>query len=195
MSGLQESLTLGVAQDAKVFIGTVQKISEHNPKHKATRPYMGKSYKSIIVPGHPNAQAESGKIDEHRYLAAKALGKPLPDGVDVHHHGGGKHGGQLVICQDRNYHKLLHIRTRAYEATGDAEKRKCDICKRWDDVSNMSNVRSAARPNGRFLHIECKQGYDKSYYIVNREKRAAYLEANREKISANKKAYYDAKKK
>jgi hypothetical protein len=113
-------------------------------------------YKHIVVHEHPNA-GNRGRISEHRYIAANALGSPLPEGAVVHHHGGGKCGkGQLVICQDDAYHKLLHMRQRAYEATGDATKRKCRYCKQWDDVSNMVTYHEQKQPNGRFYHSACK---------------------------------------
>lgn len=38
-----------------------------------------------------------------------ALGKDLPKGVVVHHH----NANQLVICEDGEYHKLLHRRMEA----------------------------------------------------------------------------------
>lgn len=55
------------------------------------------------------------RVLEHRHLAAKALGKPLPPGVVVHHTGArdDNHGFfKLVICPDQTYHMLLHARAR-----------------------------------------------------------------------------------
>lgn len=50
----------------------------------------------------------------HRLRAERALGKPLPGKVVVHHADGSKHpNAQLVICQDQAYHMLLHARMRA----------------------------------------------------------------------------------
>jgi hypothetical protein len=53
---------------------------------------------------------------EHRLLAAKALGKPLPPGACVHHANGVPYDnapGNLVLCPDAEYHRLLHERMKA----------------------------------------------------------------------------------
>ena len=51
----------------------------------------------------------------HREIAERVLGKPLPKGVEVHHVDEDKSNDSndnLVICQDRAYHRLLHKRRR-----------------------------------------------------------------------------------
>lgn len=62
---------------------------------------------------------ERGYLEyEHRLLAEKALGKPLPEGAVVHHMGApdDNHGFfKLVICPDQDYHLLLHRRMAACE--------------------------------------------------------------------------------
>ena len=59
----------------------------------------------------------NGKLDyEHRVIAEKALGKPLPPGAIVHHIGAvdDNHGPfKLVICPDQDYHMLIHSRMKA----------------------------------------------------------------------------------
>ncbi len=59
---------------------------------------------------------------EHRILAERALGKPLPPGAKVHHVDENERNNapsNLVICQDQSYHKLLHMRALIVRAGGD----------------------------------------------------------------------------
>lgn len=118
-------------------------LPEHSPSRASRNRYNGKVYKRLSIPEHPNGSGPQGMIDEHRYLAAKTLGKSLPPGSIVHHHNRGKSGGPLVICQDHQYHMLIHLRMRAYLATGDSQKRHCSVCKGWDDPSSMYEYEGA----------------------------------------------------
>lgn len=110
--------------------------------------YSGKDYKRITV-GRKGPR-------EHSILAEQALGRPLPPNAVVHHFDGGKNGGQLVICQDRAYHALLHVRQRAYEATGNPDKRHCANCKEFDDIFNL--ISHPSNPQ-RFIHRNCNYKY------------------------------------
>lgn len=52
---------------------------------------------------------------EHRNIVEKALGKPIPQGVQIHHLNDKKWDNRpnnLVVCPNDAYHKLLHKRTR-----------------------------------------------------------------------------------
>lgn len=76
---------------------------------------------------------------EHRVIAEKVLGKPLPPGADIHHYNGHDPSNKydLVICEDRHYHRLLDVRGKALMACGNANWRKCKYCHQYDDPRNL----------------------------------------------------------
>lgn len=97
----------------------------------------------------------------HISVAEKALGKKLPLGVEIHHVDYNRLnnvGSNLVICPNRSYHKLLHVRTEALEACGNADYRKCRFCKQYDDPTKMS------RNNAHYHHKQCKALYERVRY-------------------------------
>lgn len=76
----------------------------------------------------------------NRLMAEKALGKELPKGVIVHHideNTGNDLGNNLVICEDKKYHRLLHLRTNAIRNGKPANFRKCRFCKQYDSPENL----------------------------------------------------------
>lgn len=78
---------------------------------------------------------------EHTEIAENALGKKLPDGACVHHADMNKTNNaqeNLVICPDHAYHKLLHRRTDAFNACGNANWVKCCHCKQYDDPVSLT---------------------------------------------------------
>ncbi len=74
----------------------------------------------------------------HVAIAEAALGKPLPIGAQVHHVDGDKWNNtpsNLVICQDRAYHFLLHVRDRVRRLGGNPNtQRTCADCKAMLDI-------------------------------------------------------------
>lgn len=83
-------------------------------------------YRTVAV-GH------AGEVYEHVVIAARALGKPLPKGAEVHHvdeNTANNANANLVICHDRAYHKLLHKRARIVRAGGNPNtQRICSGCR------------------------------------------------------------------
>ena len=80
----------------------------------------------------------SGKL-EHVAVAERAFGGILPKGAVVHHIDYNKSNNDpsnLLVCS-RAYHKMIHQRTDAYLACGNASWVKCGICKKYDDPGNL----------------------------------------------------------
>ena len=78
-------------------------------------------------------------LREYIVKAEKALGKPLPKGAEVHHVDENRlnnENSNLVVCEDKYYHKLLHLRAKALEVCGNPEARTCNFCGAWDILDN-----------------------------------------------------------
>ena len=99
----------------------------------------------------------------HTQIAERALGHKLPVGSGVHHVDGDKLNfspTNLVIYPNAAYHKLLHIRTRALEATGDPAQRQCGYCHGYSPVAELI---ASGRLRVRYWHRECHNSYQKRW--------------------------------
>jgi hypothetical protein len=69
-----------------------------------------------------------------RVVAERAVGHALPRSVIVHHHDENPlndRNDNLVICENRAYHALIHMRMRVLKAGGDPNLEKiCDRCQK-----------------------------------------------------------------
>lgn len=103
------------------------------------RGHYVRELKPVVVGGYRNSKSNGRSVEVHRLVAEAALGKPLPQGVEVHHVDENKSNNantNLVICQDRTYHKLLHVRARVLRAGGNPNtERICCRCKRLRRIS------------------------------------------------------------
>ena len=107
---------------------------------------------------------------EHRKIIEKALGKKIPEKAVSHHFDQDKTGngnGNLVLCENRAYHNLLHRRQRAYDECGHAGWLKCGYCGKYDDPKNMYvQEKKENRVDGR--HIGCHKKYMEKYHDIKR---------------------------
>lgn len=120
--------------------GCGQKTSINHEQRPARGLYRGQPYR--FCKGHHGAKHRRnrtiitiGRVRKliHVLVAERVLGKPLPPGAQVHHvDGDGKNhqNSNLVICQDQEYHSLLHVRARTLRGGGDPNtQRVCGTCK------------------------------------------------------------------
>ena len=97
-----------------------------------------------------------------RFLVEVIRRDILPLKAIVHHVNGNSlddYPSNFAVCEDDNYHRLLHQRTDAYKATGNAHARKCQICKQWGipGDGDMVVVKSTRYPggSGQSRHKSC----------------------------------------
>ncbi len=130
---------------------------------------IGPTRRYFASRGYPYIYSELRRTHapEHVVVAEQALGKLLPKGTDVHHVDENRTNNantNLVICQDRAYHKLLHRRTSALKACGNPNYRKCATCHQYDDPGNLV-------PHGHAVqHLECRRSVNNAYYKKYPEK-------------------------
>lgn len=130
-----------------------------NPKWNGGRREYEHGYMSLFCPGHPRA-LNGRYVGEHILVAERVLEKFLPEGAIVHHVDGNRSNNvnsNLVVCQDRAYHSLIHSRMRAKKECGHADWLKCPYCKKYDDQKNMSLVGRA------HYHKECRNKYGREF--------------------------------
>lgn len=87
-------------------------------------------------------------VKVHRVIVEKILGRELPTTVEVHHldgdRGNNKHSN-LVVCQDRSYHQLLHRRQEVIEAGFSPwTHHKCTDCLNFKEFSLFSKNKTRA---------------------------------------------------
>jgi hypothetical protein len=120
--------------------------------HGQRRAEVKNLYRHVRILGHP--RAKRGDVYVHVAIAERAIGKVLPRGVEIHHvDGNGKNNAHrnLVVCPDKAYHKLLHVRQRILAVGGNPNTQKlCGRCRTpraLDDFSLSRSNKSTGRGN------------------------------------------------
>jgi HNH endonuclease len=116
---------------------------------------------------------EDGRRFEHRIVAERALGHALPRGAVIHHideNPLNNANNNLVICEGRAYHALIHVRARVLHAGGNPDLEKfCTRCKALLFVSQFSKDSNRGGKTSATCK-ECHSRYHAEYY---KKKKAA----------------------
>ncbi len=119
-------------------------------------------YVGVQCPGHLRVN-DRGYVLVHLLVAERALGRPIMPPAEVHHIDEDKTNNvpsNLVICQDSNYHRLLHRRARAYAATGNPNAIRCTHCKQYGTPENPVRVQKAYN-----FHRICRRDYYRQWKL------------------------------
>lgn len=122
-------------------------------------------YVRILKPEHPRADCK-GYVYDHILIVEAILGRFLPKKNEVHHFNerkGDNGKGNIVVCEDAAYHKLLHLRMRALKACGDARQRRCTFCREYDSPENLTISKS-----GTVYHNKCRSKSRREKYQIER---------------------------
>lgn len=137
---------------------------------------MSAGYPVRYKPTHPRATA-SGDVYVHVVVAEAALGHLLPDGAEVHHIDGDRRHNtpsNLVICQDKAYHKLLHVRAKIRAAGGDPNVGQfCNTCKAFLPYEAF-NRSWTLKSTGRCHRCRaCSRDYQRTYVRPSKRRQVA----------------------
>lgn len=131
---------------------------------------------TIMKSGHISIKIDNAYYKYgHVIVAERALGKKLPTGAQVHHvnlNPSDNRPSNLVICPDDAYHKLLHKRQRALDECGNANYRKCWICKHYDNPTNLT-IRTGKKGTQTVVHLECEREHNNARWPKRKTQRAA----------------------
>ncbi len=101
---------------------------------------------------------------EHVEIVERILGMKLPSQAEIHHVNGDPSDNRvenLVVCEDRAYHMLLHQRMRARDACGNPNWRRCAFCKQYSDLKLMKFLNT-----GMAYHPSCRSQYRKRRLLL-----------------------------
>lgn len=146
------------------FIRGHQNRRERHRKWNGGAYQLNTGYIVELAPEHPRAY-RGGYVRRALLIVEKALGKYLPMKAEIHHFNKVRNDDShqnLVVCQDRAYHRLLHVRQEAVAAGFPATWRTCCFCKKYDTPENLTK---SARHH---LHRDCQSRYMKIRHALKK---------------------------
>jgi hypothetical protein len=118
-------------------------------------------YKIIHKPGYPSVDKKN-RIREHIYVMEQHLGHLLPKGSVVHHINGVRTDNRienLVLCESKSSHRILHAQLEALNACGHENWLKCCYCHKYDDPKNLFVRVHKICGTGSSYHTKCNAEY------------------------------------
>ena len=103
----------------------------------------------------------NGYVREHIFIAENVLGKSLPKKSQVHHYKEKSDPRKIVICENQQYHFLLHMREKALRGSGNPNLRKCKFCKQYDLPENL-HITPNSKYGCNIHHQSCESKYEKT---------------------------------
>jgi hypothetical protein len=111
----------------------------------------------FLTNGYPSFKVDGETVYLHRLVAERAFGAPLPAGAEVHHFNENKldaRRNNLVICNSRVHHLMLHARARIVDRGGDPDTQK--ICCTCNELLTKEAFTTNSRTwDGR--HPQCRE--------------------------------------
>lgn len=138
------------------------RLRENNSNWKGGKTHYGDGRNVIHIPDHPRASSK-GYVYNTILIAESILGRYISNKIHIHHIDENKSNDEhnnLIICENKEFHLMLHRRMRAYKATRDANKRFCTFCKNWDSLNNLKGMNDKRKKNiSQFFHLSCRKKY------------------------------------
>lgn len=132
-------------------------IKGHARKGKTKPRQNGYGRWLIYNPKHHRSMS-NGYVLKSILVVEKILGKPIPKSVDIHHVNKDVSDDSpinLVVCENRRYHSLLHQRERALNTCGKPNWRKCQYCQEYDDPKSLIIAKKSV------YHRKCKTNHER----------------------------------
>ena len=115
----------------------------YNKVHVGDKRHCWKGGRRLTPEGYVQVYAGVKKhVLEHRAIAERALGHPLPPHAVIHHVDGDESNnapGNLVICENHAEHVLMHHKKRRLDDTGSLALRRCGRCHIVKELAEFHN--------------------------------------------------------
>ena len=122
--------------------------------------------KRKYIPNHPSANGQ-GYVYNHILVVEDILGRHLDRRHPIHHVNEDKLDDSphnLVVCEDKVYHHLLHRRTKALRECGDASAMKCVLCGEYTTKGSNTYYWVLKTGTERLCHKKCANKRRKKTY-------------------------------